>query len=117
MKITRKQLRKIILHEFKETGLYDDFDFDITSGGGQLPPIEPPRRGGGGGDGNDPLGFGGGSSQPCDFGNAKGDKYYDMVFTSFPEWVENNMTSGGSNPYDNYLNYLKAGHCRFEKNI
>tara|TARA_B100000287_G_scaffold384102_1_gene390308 strand:+ start:151 stop:621 length:471 start_codon:yes stop_codon:yes gene_type:complete len=104
MKITRRQLRKLILQEFKETGLYNNFNF--VSGGGSLPPIEPPRSGGGGGGDDGPFGFGGGSSQPCDFGNAKSDKYYDMVFTSFPEWLETNMITGNSNPYDNYLNYL-----------
>ena len=46
MKLTRRQLRKLILREFKFTG--QDFDIDLT--GGDLPPIaDSPERGGGGG--------------------------------------------------------------------
>jgi len=104
MKITRKQLRKIILKEFRETGRYADFDFGSGVGGGQLPPVKPPRSGGGGGEG--PGGFGGRGSDPCDFGNAKGDMYYKKVSNSFGNWIETNMASGGDNPYDNYLTYL-----------
>jgi hypothetical protein len=45
MKITRRQLRKLILREFKFTG--QDFDLDLT--GGDLPPMtDSPDRGGGG---------------------------------------------------------------------
>ena len=106
MKISRRQLRKIILKEFRETGRYDDFDFGAGSGGGQLPPVKPPRSGGGGGDGEGFGDFGGKGSDPCDFGNVKGDMYYDKVYTTFPEWIETNMTTGGDNPYDNYLTYL-----------
>ena len=51
MKITRKQLKKILLREFRDTGRYEDFDFGAGAGGGQLPPVKPPRRGGGGGGG------------------------------------------------------------------
>ncbi len=50
MKITRKQLRSIILREFKFTGQeFDDLIGDV--GGVAPPPVEPPRRGGGGGEG------------------------------------------------------------------
>ena len=46
MKITRAQLKKMLLKEFKFTG--QDFDIDIT--GDDLPPAaDPPERGGGGG--------------------------------------------------------------------
>ena len=46
MKLSRRQLRKIILREFKFTG--QDFDLDLT--GGDLPPVaDSPDRGGGGG--------------------------------------------------------------------
>jgi len=106
MKITRKQLRKLILKEFRVTGHYDDFDFGAGSGGGQLPPVKPPRSGGGGGDGEGFGDFGGRGSDPCDHGNAKGDMYYNKVFDSFGSWIEANMTSGEDNPYDNYLTYL-----------
>ena len=48
MEITRKQLRKLILKEFKFTG--QDFDIDLT--GGDLPPMaDSPDRGGGSGGG------------------------------------------------------------------
>ena len=105
MKITRKQLRKIILKEFREAGRYDDFDFGAGSGGGQLPPVKPPRSGGGGG-GEEPRGFSGRNNDPCGFGSVKGDMYYDRVFTTFPAWIEANMNIGGDDPYDNYLTYL-----------
>lgn len=108
MKITRKQLRKII-KEFRETGRYDDFDFGAGAGGGQLPPVKPPRRGGGGGgDGEEPRDFSGRSNDPCGFGNAKGDYYYDLVFNSFSSWLESNMSTGSGNEYDNYLDYIKT---------
>ena len=46
MRLTRRQLRKLILREFKFTGQ----DFDIDLGGGDLPPMaDSPDRGGGGG--------------------------------------------------------------------
>jgi hypothetical protein len=48
MKITRRQLRKLI-REFKFTG--QEFDDLIDVGGGAPPPVEPPKRGGGGGEG------------------------------------------------------------------
>lgn len=92
MKITRKQLRKLILKEFKDTGRYDDFDFGAGAGGGQLPPIKPPRRGGGGGgNGEEPKDFRGRSSDPCAFGNPKGDMYYDKVYSTFFPWIETNF--------------------------
>ena len=60
MKITRRQLRKLVLREFRETGEYQNFDFGAGAGGGQLPPVKPPRRGGGGGgDGEEPRDFSG----------------------------------------------------------
>jgi hypothetical protein len=47
MKITRKQLRKLILKEFRINPKYQHY-FD-SPGDGDLPPIEMPERGGGGG--------------------------------------------------------------------
>lgn len=105
MKITRKQLRNFILQEFRMTGHYDDFDFGVGSGGGQLPPVKPPRRGGGGG-GEEPNDFSGRNNDPCGLGSVKGDMYYDKVYTTFPEWIESNMNVGDNDPYDNYLIYL-----------
>jgi len=50
MKITKRQLRKLILQEFKFTGQeFDDLIGD--TGGGAPPPVEPPKGGGGGGEG------------------------------------------------------------------
>ena len=128
MKITRRQLKKIILNELRDTGEYDNFDIGIGVGGGNIPPVEPPRRGGGGGgDGEEPRDFSGRSNDPCGFGNPKGDYYYDLVFNSFGNWVETNYplsledeahnqelkSIGGSESYQNlitqpskYLDYL-----------
>ena len=50
MKITRRQLQKII-KEFKIDKDYENL-FDFDAGGGDLPPVEPPSNGGGGGDGS-----------------------------------------------------------------
>lgn len=47
MKLTRKQLKRIVLKEFKINPDYKEL-FD-TPGNGNLPPIETPERGGGGG--------------------------------------------------------------------
>tara|TARA_R110001592_G_C12849855_1_gene721753 strand:+ start:51 stop:659 length:609 start_codon:yes stop_codon:yes gene_type:complete len=47
MKLTRKQLKRIVLKEFKINPDYKEL-FD-TPGNGNLPPIETPGRGGGGG--------------------------------------------------------------------
>ena len=61
MKITRRQLRKLILKEFKDTSrkfnIKGKFDIkDLIGSGGALPPIEPPESGGGGnGDGDTPC--------------------------------------------------------------
>ena len=116
MKISRRQLRKIILKEFRMTGHYDDFDFGAGSGGGQLPPVKPPRRGGGGG-GEEPNDFSGRNNDPCGLGSVKGDMYYDKVYTTFPEWIETNMTSGGDDPYDNYLTYLSSSYPDFSMDM
>ncbi len=117
MKITRKNLKKIIIKEFKETGRFDLFDFGAGAGGGQLPPVKPPRRGGGGGDGEEPRDYSGKSNDPCGFGNPKGDYYYDLVFNSFGSWIEANMLSGTSNPYDNYLDYIKSIDSQFTMDL
>lgn len=115
MKITRKQLRKLILKEFRATGEYQDFDFGAGAGGGQLPPVEPPRRGGGGGDDGEGFGgFGRKNNNPCGFGSKKGDYYYDLVFSSFGTWISSNMKSDPTeNEYDNYLNHLKDIYPEF----
>jgi len=49
MKISRSQLRQLILREFKYTG--QDFDRLIGDTGGTPPPVDVPKRGGGGGEG------------------------------------------------------------------
>lgn len=46
MKITKKELKKLI-KEFKISPEYADI-FDFESGGGDLPPVEPPDNSGGG---------------------------------------------------------------------
>lgn len=49
MKITRAQLKKMLLKEFKFTG--QGFDELIGDTGGTPPPVETPKRSGGGGEG------------------------------------------------------------------
>jgi hypothetical protein len=113
MKITRKQLKKILMREFRDTGSYRNFDFGAGSGGSQIPPVEPPRRGGGG-DGEGSGGFNGRNNNPCGFGSPKGDYYYDLVFNTFGTWMSSNMKSDPSeNEYDNYLNYLRSIYPEF----
>ena len=115
MKITRYQLKKLLIREFRDTGSYQSFDFGAGAGGSQLPPVQPPRRGGGGGDdGGGFGGFGRRNNNPCGFGSPKGDYYYDLVFNTFGTWMESNMKSNPvDNEYDNYLNHLKSINPEF----
>lgn len=48
MKLTRRQLRKIILKEFDMSGMMVNNIDDLLGSGGQ-PPIKPPEHGRGGG--------------------------------------------------------------------
>tara|TARA_B100001093_G_scaffold515982_1_gene593658 strand:- start:1347 stop:1916 length:570 start_codon:yes stop_codon:yes gene_type:complete len=50
MRLTRKNLRKLILREFKLTGQAFD-DLIGNTGSGEPPPTKPPKRGGGSGEG------------------------------------------------------------------
>lgn len=94
MKITKVQLRKIILKEIRDT-MSDQYSFDslIAGGGsGNLPPVDNRPRGGGDG------------PKPCDFGQPKHDRTYERVFYTFGNWVDANFP--GEFPFDNYLNHL-----------
>ena len=86
MKITKRQLRKLILKEFLNTGeqQFNIKDFDrlgSDSGGGFLPPVEPPRGGGGGG---------GGGLTPCeaDLGG-RFTRSYNFVLDAFSAYIDN----------------------------
>ena len=81
MKITKKQLRKLILKEFLNTGgqqfNFKDFDrLGSGSGSGFLPPFEPPRGGGGGG----------GKSVRC-YDNSLYDETYNKVLDAFNDYL------------------------------
>lgn len=109
MKITRKHLRKLILKEFRETGFYDDFDFEAGSGGGQLPPVKPPRRGGGGGGGEGPGDFSGRNNDPCDPGMEAYESSFDEVINTFQPWIQDNFSLGGELDFiDYYFKHLES---------
>jgi|TARA_R110001592_G_scaffold350152_1_gene646060 hypothetical protein len=98
MKITRKQLKKIILKEFDMSGMMDNDIDDLLGTGGQ-PPTKPPEHGRGGG-GRGPK------KNPCEFGMPRFEKSYDIVFETFAVWVQNNEKFGGPNGKDNFQNYF-----------
>jgi hypothetical protein len=83
MKITRRQLRKLILKEFLNIGdqQFSIKDFDrlgSDSGGGSLPPVEPPRGGGGGG----------GGLTPCEAdAGGKFTRAYRFVLNAFSDYI------------------------------
>lgn len=90
MKITKIQLRKMILKEFRDT-LSDQYNFDNligNSGGGGKPPEDDDRGGEPGPD-------------KCSFNNPYYDSIYNKVFRTFGTWVQNNY--GDS---DQYLEHL-----------
>ena len=83
MKVTRRQLRRLILKEFLNTSdqQFNIKDFDrlgSDSGGGSLPPVEPPRGGGGGGGGLSPC--------EADLGG-KFTRAYNFVLGSFSDYI------------------------------
>ena len=49
IKLNRRQLRRLILKEFKDTSRDTSLFDDIITGGGNLPPSDPPGEPGGGG--------------------------------------------------------------------
>ena len=101
MKITRKQLRKMILKEFKVMDVDTPKRFDFGSGaGGNLPPIWTPRRRGGGG-GEDPQDFSNNNPGRCEFGNPHYDQIYEDIFQTFEPWVIENYGSP-----DNYFDFI-----------
>ena len=78
MKITRRQLKRLILKEFDMSGMMGS-DIDGLLGVGGQPPVKPPGRRGGGGEPR---------KAPCAFGQPKGNRYYKKVSKTFPAWVE-----------------------------
>ena len=98
MKLTRKQLKKIILKEFDMSGMMDN-DIDNLLGAGGQPPTKPPEYGRGGG-GRGPR------KNPCESGMPRFEASYDLVFETFAVWVQNNERFGGPNGKDNFENYF-----------
>jgi hypothetical protein len=87
VKITRSQLRKIILKEFKDTSRKFDikgkFDIkDLIGSGGALPPAEPPESGGGGGGNGD-------GDTPCELNlGGRFDKSFEYTFQAFGTYLQ-----------------------------
>ena len=77
MKITKNQLKKILIKEFKNTSLGQDYNFDNLITG--FPPIifDPPDEGGGGGGGN-----------LCGPGKPRYERIRSKVFNSVEDWME-----------------------------
>jgi hypothetical protein len=85
VKVTRRQLRKLILKEFLNMSdqKFNIKDFDrlgSDSGNNFLPPVEPPRGGGGGG-GRDPSG-----PVRC-YDNSLYDDTYNKVLDAFNDYL------------------------------
>ena len=102
MKLNRKKLRKLILKEFRNTGIGQNQDLENMLAG--FPPIifDPPDEGGGGG--------GGGSS--CSYGSPRYNRIFNKVFNSSEAWME--FKFGGKdedgndlNPYKEYEKHLR----------
>ena len=104
MKITRKQLRKLLLKEFDMSGMSGSIIDDLHAGAGEIPPAKPPEdRGSGGGGGRRPR------KSPCEPGMPRFEASYDLVFETFAVWVQNNENFGGpagTENFENYYNYL-----------
>ena len=98
MKITRRQLKRLILKEFDMSGMMGSDIDDLLGSSGQ-PPLKPPERRGGGG-GRRPK------KSPCDPGMPRFEASYDLVFESFPAWVQNHENFGGPSGTDNFKNYF-----------
>ena len=99
MKITRRQLKRLILKEFDMSGMMGGDIDDLLGSGGQ-PPVKPPEHSGGG---RRPK------KSPCDPGMPRFEASYDLVFKTFAVWVQNNDHFGGptgTNNFENYFDYL-----------
>lgn len=102
MKITKKQLKKLILKEFLRND-NNELDFNLNdilypSDGNIDPPEINPRRGGGG--------------RNCEPGSARYERIFDKVMNAYEPWImstfsENNHEFGQYGEYANHL--LKLG--------
>jgi len=99
MKITRKQLRKLLLKEFDMSGMSGSIIDDLHAGAGGQPPAKPPVHRGGGGGRRPKKG-------PCESGMPQFETSYDLVFETFAVWVQNNENFGGPTGTENFENYF-----------
>ena len=99
MKITRKQLKKLILKELKNT-----YNQDNILGTGGAPPNNMFFDGG----------EGGGNCPP-----EKMDRYYTQVFDTFGLWIESTfpMTQQGNTSPDQYLQFLEMNYPDFSMDL
>ena len=95
MKITKNQLKKILIKEFRNTSLGQDYNFDHLITG--FPPIiiEPPGEGGGGGGGN-----------LCGPGKPRYERIRSKVFNSIEPWMEHKFGKD-TNIYIEYEKHLR----------
>jgi hypothetical protein len=102
MKITKRQLRQLILKEFKIMDFDTPKKFDITAPPIK-PPVTPPRRRGGGGEDGEPYDFTPDKNPGrCEMGNPIYEEIYDDVYYGFPDWLSNSIYQN----FDAYLDYL-----------
>ena len=95
MKITRKQLRQLILKEFRNTYTDDNIDY-LGSGSG--PPTITPSSGGGGGP----------RKKPCDSGMPRAEASFTKVMNSYQPWMQANFDLGGNKDFmDHYFDHLE----------
>jgi hypothetical protein len=95
MKITRKNLRQLILKEFRNTYTDDNIDY-LGSGSG--PPTITPSSGGGGGP----------RKKPCDSGMPRAEASFTKVMNSYQPWMQANFDLGGNKDFmDHYFDHLE----------
>ena len=95
MKVTRKQLRKIILKEFDMSGMTKN---NINQLIGNLPPVKPPNRG----EGRGPR------KKPCESGMPRAEAAFTKVINSYQPWMQANFDLGGNKDFiDHYFDHLE----------
>ena len=97
MKITRTQLKKIILKEFSRNNSDSGFNLNdvlYPSDGDIPPPDEKSRRGGGG--------------RSCEPGSARYERIFDKVMSAYEPWIMStfNKDNHEYGQYGEYANYL-----------
>ena len=95
MKVTRRQLRKIMLKEFDMSGMTKN---NIDQLIGNLPPVKPPNQGGGRGP----------RKKPCESGMPRAEAAFTKVINSYQPWMQANFDLGGNKDFiDHYFNHLE----------